>query len=103
MDHPNQINAISGWAYIEGIDSSQVEIYLLFQCADGNSFLDKAERNRRVDVIVHGKQYLLSGFIFSCVGIPISEGKTVVNVLLKYEGKYFKTGVKRQFDYKSDI
>lgn len=101
MDHPNQINAISGWAYIEGVDSSQVEIYLWFQCSDGSSFFEKTEKNRRDDVAAHGKQYLLSGFIFPCVGVPVPEGKTLVSILLKYDGKYFKTGIKKQFEYRS--
>ena len=102
MNHPRQINTISGWGYIEGVNSSQVEIYLKFKSADGKIFIRKTERNKRDDVATQGKKYLLSGFIFHMAGTPLAEGKTTVSIIMKYEGRYFETGIKKHFDYKSN-
>ena len=102
MNHPLQVNAISGWAYMEGVNSSDIEIYLQFKTFKGQEFIEKAEKNKRDDLAVHGKQYLLSGFIFHTAGMNFENGKVEVRVLLKYKGKLFKSTIKSKFDYHSN-
>lgn len=102
LDHPNQKNTISGWTYIEGINSSELDVYLKFMYRGKVLAIEKAEKNKRDDVALQGKKYLLSGFIFHTAGMQLNDGRISVSIVLKYRGRFYKSGISKNFDYKDN-
>ena len=84
--------SISGWAYLEGVDSKKSTILIEVINSDNETQVLKCYATNRVDVARINQNYLKSGFSVVLPRHLLENGEVKVRLLIKHEEKFYTDG-----------
>ena len=92
---------VKGWAYLTGIESSQIQILLEIQQKKRVIAYIDTNKCARFDVSesLNNDKYIMCGFNGNVLELDEGSGKYELRVIVKYGDKYFSNGEKHTFDY----
>lgn len=85
---------VVGWAYMEGVSSTNVEIYLEVKDKNGNKTYISTTMIRRVDVAkaMRNMEYEYCGFSGKIIENMYPKGKLKIRLIVKYQNNYYTDG-----------
>ena len=99
-------DAIAGWAFLEGVDSNDVQIYMDVLSEDNNfkRYPAKSLAREDVDRVFRGDGYYrMTGFYVTLHRYEMPAEQILGRVSIKYNGKFYTDGQKFELVNKKDI